>query len=220
MQKIRIGKDIFVTWKVSPTDQSILTKEELTLILEAPSGIKRKLQKFELEDNVLTFNILGMSFKELGKYTLTLWKNRCMAGQTVVDAVDAFKLVENTNLESGSYCQCENLTIATLDLESDLEVSGGSVPGEPGFSPYINADGYWVTKDGVTDVKAQGPQGEQGPTGPTGPAGTYTQGSGINIQNDTISVDTTTIQTKLNNTKSMTVEYEDGSTETFNVYIQ
>ena len=49
---------------------------------------------------------------------------------------------------------------------------------------------------------AQGPKGDTGDTGPqgpkgdTGPAGTYSAGTGINIANDTISVDSTTVAMK------------------------
>lgn len=244
MVKIRIGKTIAVTWKINPTDGTILSKDELTLVLECPNLLKRKLADFTLENNVLTFTIEGPSFKELGEYTFTLWRFKGMSGQTVVDSYKAFKLVPYTSMEDTEFYSCDCLNIATVSLEDDIEITGGSVPGEPGFSPFINADGYWVTKTGVTDVKAQGPQGEpgekgdafkysdftpeqlealkgpKGDKGDTGPAGTYTQGTGININNDTISVDTTTIQTKLNNTKSMTMEYEDGTTETFTIYIQ
>lgn len=385
MVKIRIGKTINVIWKII-TD-IVLEKEALTVELTNPNGIKQKIQDFELNDNILTISILGPTLKQLGDYTLTLWKDKCKDTQTAVDAVDAFRLVKYTDQECTDE-ECESkLEYETIDLESEITVSAGP-KGDPGFSPYINEDGYWVTADGVSDVKAQGPQGEQGPqgiqgeqgpqglqgpigpqgtkgdpgiqgpqgiqgeqgprgfqgeagpqgpkgtpgdpgiqgpegpqgprgfqgetgpqgpkgdkgdtgatgpigqtgpqgemgakgdkgdkgdpgiqgpqgeqgpqgqegpqgpkgdafkytdftpeqlealrgpqgiqgpkgetgeTGPQGPAGTYTQGSGINIENDTISVDTTTIQTKLNNTKSMTVEYDDGETETFAIYIQ
>lgn len=223
MNKIRLGKTISVKWKVNPTDATLLTKDELTLILECPDSLKRKINDFTCENNTLEFVLEGISFKTLGKYTLTLWRNKGISGQTVVDCVNAFTLVQYTSLEDREYCSCECFDLVTLDLESDIEITGGGVPGEPGFSPYINADGYWVTKEGVTDVKAQGPQGEpgvpgekgdpftyedftpeqlealrgpQGVPGETGPAGTYTQGTGININNDILSVDTTTIATK------------------------
>lgn len=214
MNKIRLGKTISVKWKVNPTDATLLTKDELTLILECPDSIKRKINDFTCENNTLEFVLEGISFKTLGKYTLTLWRNKGISGQTVVDCVNAFTLVQYTSLEDREYCSCECFDLVTLDLESDIEITGGGVPGEPGFSPYINEDGYWVTKEGVTDVKAQGPQGEPGP------AGTYTQGTGINIDNNILSVDTNTIQTKLTNTKTMTIEYEDGSTESIIIYIQ
>lgn len=277
MVKIRIGKTINVIWNII-TD-IVLEKESLTIEMTQPNGIKLKIQDFELNDNIITMSILGPSLKQLGDYTLSLWKDKCKDTQTVVDAVDAFTLVKYTNEECDEKsCDCD-LEYETIDLESEITISSGP-KGDPGFSPYINEDGYWVTVDGVSGVKAQGPAGEQGPqgiqgipgdtgiqgpkgdkgdpgiqgprgeqgiqgepgpqgiqgpigmkgpkgdkgdtgaTGPTGPAGTYTQGTGINISNDTISVDTTTIQAKLNNTKSMTVEYEDGTTETFTIYIQ
>lgn len=310
MVKIRIGKTINVIWKII-TD-IVLEKESLSIEMTQPNGIKLKIQDFELNDTIITMSLQGTMFKQLGDYTLSLWKDKCKDTQTVVDAVDAFTLVKYTN-EECDYCYCnDNLEYEIVDLESEIGAFTGP-KGDPGFSPYINEDGYWVTSDGVTDVKAQGPQGIQGPigdpgeigpegpqgprgfqgeagpqgpkgepgvkgdtgaTGPTGqtgprgatgpkgdkgdkgdpgiqgpqgiqgiqgpkgdkgetgergpqgiqgpqgPAGTYTQGTGINISNDTISVDTTTIQTKLNNTKSMTVKYEDDTTETFNIYIQ
>lgn len=195
MIKIRIGKTININWKII-TD-IVLEKDTLTVEMTQPNGIKMKIPDFELSDNsmplashaggnTLTINLLGTLFKQLGNYTLSLWKDRNLATQTVVDAVDAFTLVKYTNEEcEGESCGCE-LEYETVDLESEIYVSSGP-KGEDGFSPYINEEGYWVTKDGVSDVKAQGPEG---------PAGTYDQGSGILIIDDVISVDTNTIATK------------------------
>lgn len=165
MNKIRIGKTINVIWRII-TD-IVLEKDALTIEMTQPNGIKSKINYFELNDNIITISVLGPSLKQLGDYTLSLWKDKCKDTQTVVDAVDAFTLVKYTNEECDEKsCDCD-LDYETIDLESEITVSAGP-KGEPGFSPFINSDGYWVTADGVSDVKAQGPAGEPGPQGPKG----------------------------------------------------
>lgn len=63
-------------------------------------------------------------------------------------------------------------SIATSKLLNKVNISGSEgLDGSDGFDPYINSEGYWVTKDGISPIKAQGEQGPKGDTGETGPQG-------------------------------------------------
>lgn len=97
MRNIRIGKDIAINWEITINGQvEDLTDKDLTLTMTDPKGNVAETKDFEINDNKISVGFNGTSFRYLGTYTLTLWLNKGKEGQTMVDAVDAFKLVKYT----------------------------------------------------------------------------------------------------------------------------
>lgn len=125
MRKIRIGKDISVRWAIELPEGSTETLGEmsLTLLLSCPCGGGSKTIDFTVDDDTIVATLLGRDFQKLGDYSLTLWKNKGLEGQTVVDARKAFRLVASTDQEDNApSCGCERLETSTVDLQSELLV--------------------------------------------------------------------------------------------------
>ena len=103
MRNIRIGKDIAINWEIT-TNGEIVSLEDKDLYIEMrdPKGNRVQIEEYQVEGNSIKIGLKGTAFRYLGLYTLSLWENKGKDGQTVVDAVDAFKLVKYTKEE----CQC------------------------------------------------------------------------------------------------------------------
>ena len=100
MKKIRIGKDIAIRWEITTNGEpESLENENLYIEMKDPKGNLVQIEEYDIEGNVISIGLKGTTFVYLGLYNLTLWKNKGEDGQTVVDAVDAFKLVKYTNEE-------------------------------------------------------------------------------------------------------------------------
>lgn len=99
MKKVRIGKDITFTWTITTNGESSpLTGRNLTLFIIDPH--KKKMERqFTIDGNTITFKFKGTEQKTLGDYSLELWENLNLEGQTVCDNLNAFTLVSSTNNE-------------------------------------------------------------------------------------------------------------------------
>lgn len=130
MKKIRIGKDIAISWRILTNEEAIsLEGRDLTLHLVDP--LNRKMQiPFTVEDVLVEAKVQGTTQKFLGKYSLTLWENYGKPGQTAVDACNAFELVKTTCMEGGAD---EGLDTEVVELEGDMYVG---VKGDDGKSAY------------------------------------------------------------------------------------
>lgn len=107
MRNIRIGKDIAINWTITTNGEAVsLEDADLTLEMKDPKGNRVNIEQFEVIGNTVQIGLKGTAFKYLGLYTFTCWQNRGKDGQTVVDAVDAFKLVKYTKEEKDYDCSC------------------------------------------------------------------------------------------------------------------
>lgn len=130
MKKIRIGKDIEVRWNILTNGQAeALTGRNLSLEIANRWG--RKGCRFTTDSNTVVFTFRGREQTKIGEYSLTLWENKGLNGQTCVDACQAFELVECTCAEGG---MDEGLDTETVSLESGDLIGG--VPGADGKSAY------------------------------------------------------------------------------------
>lgn len=142
MKKIRIGKDIRITWEILTNgEQQSLEGRDLKLVLTNPLRSREEL-KFSVESNRVVCKYLGVNQKQLGVYTLTLWENFGQPGQTAVDACKAFQLVPTTCLEGGvdEGLDMETVSLDTANLELLTEgapstVSWNNVTGKPELFP-------------------------------------------------------------------------------------
>lgn len=148
MKKIRIGKDIAISWHILTKGEAVsLEGRDLTLHLIDP--LNRKMQiPFTVEDVLLEAKISGTTQKFLGKYSLTLWENYGKPGQTAVDACNAFELVKTTCMEGGAD---EGLDTETVDLgTSSIEII--TAGGEVGTNDYNNLQ----NKPSINNVELDG----------------------------------------------------------------
>lgn len=93
MDKIRIGNDISVTWKVNLSSASgdvTLEKEKLSLYLKTAYQTK-EIKTFSLEDNVICFIFRGTDQKYTGTYSLVLKDDQ--EGTRFIILKEAFALV-------------------------------------------------------------------------------------------------------------------------------
>ena len=124
MRKIRIGKDIDLRWHVEvPEGSELLSDMDLTLYMSGPQGMHVLIENATIGADTIEFTLRGTLFSQLGDYSLTCWKNKGEQGQTVLDAIRAFTLVKSTEQEADyKECGCNELTLATVDLRTQLEI--------------------------------------------------------------------------------------------------
>lgn len=102
MKSIRIGKDIAMTWAITTNGEPLsLVGRDLALCITTPKGgqIDTEFTIGGENNNELHFTYEGRKHQYTGTYSLTLWENYGKVGQTVVDKMNAFRLVANTDLE-------------------------------------------------------------------------------------------------------------------------
>lgn len=130
MKKIRIGKDIHITWGITTNGEPrSLEGRDLKLILITP--LRNNIgMKFSVDGNTIACDYHGAEQKYLGIYMLTLWENYGKLDQTAVDACNAFQLVATTCQEGGSN---EGLDTETVGLEGSITVG---IKGSDGASAY------------------------------------------------------------------------------------
>lgn len=128
MDKIRIGKDIKISWKILTNGEEVsLVGRNLLLVLIDPLRQKH-IVDFQLKENEISFVFRGVDQKHTGAYSLTLWENYEETGQTVVDYCEAFQLVATTCQESEGVSSLSSvqLTLSTANIEVAI----------PGLSAY------------------------------------------------------------------------------------
>lgn len=119
MRKIRIGKDIAISWRVLVDGESrALAGLDLTLELHDERRNTVRPIDFTTDGDRLLCTVRGTEQEGLGNYSLTLWLNRGREGQSVLDASDAFCLVARTEMEGGA--DDDNLVAETVELTGEL----------------------------------------------------------------------------------------------------
>lgn len=138
MQKIRIGKDIRVRWRIL-TNGADAPLEDRDLRLEIVDFYDRRAHDFRIEEgNRVVFVFAGSEQRHLGRHTFTLWENRGKEGQTVVDSCDGIELVPTTCREA-----CGGLEPCEVDLCSILEAG---VKGDSAYETWLS-QGHEGTED-------------------------------------------------------------------------
>lgn len=138
MQKIRIGKDIRVRWRIL-TNGADAPLEDRDLRLEIVDFYDRRAHDFRIEGgNIVVFVFAGPEQRHLGRHTFTLWENRGKEGQTVVDSCSGVELVPTTCREA-----CGGLEPCEVDLCSILEAG---VKGDSAYETWLS-QGHEGTED-------------------------------------------------------------------------
>jgi len=99
--KKRRGKTILFRWQVTTDGENIpFDDRDLIIKIVDPAGNARKVDfTFEEGTNVAEFYFQGKDQQRNGYYNIEMWENLGQDGQTVVDKVEAFCLVEHTEDE-------------------------------------------------------------------------------------------------------------------------
>lgn len=141
MDKIRIGKDILIKWRVSIKGSDIDLKDRnLTLIITSPTLQKREIP-FSTDFDIVTGLFEGIYQKVLGIYVVTLWENYGTHGQTCIDKCNAFMLVPYTCMENEE----NGLGQIEVDLgKGDLQSFTGAIQEAPkDGETYGRCNGQW-----------------------------------------------------------------------------
>lgn len=182
MRRIRIGKDVNIRWVLKAPAFVTFTKDNLTIELKDPKGRSSQcgyyFDSVSDEGYVVMSSLKGIDFSILGNYTLSAWLNKDKPGQSVVDMVNAFSLVNSTIAEDNrNDCGCGHFNIDTVDIQSEFFFAGPK--GEDGVSPvvdmYDNGNSTVIT---ITDktgghqfVVKNGEKGDKGDRGLRGEKG-------------------------------------------------
>lgn len=122
MKKIRKGKDININWQVRIDGQSReLSAYDLSLFLHHDAVALRMPLDFETDGDTIISSVLGKDQKHTGVYRLTLWLNKGLPNQSVLDNSNAFCLVPRTEQEGGE--DDTNLNTETLNLTGELSTA-------------------------------------------------------------------------------------------------
>lgn len=171
MKSYRINKDITNRLKVTTNKEQVaLSGRDITVHLVDPRGQATAMPFTIVDDVKLEFVFYGTMHKHLGTYTIAVWENYMKVGMTVVDKLDAFRLVPNTDMEGGE--DPEGLDTEVNELELDLSTGVRGADGVGVADIKFNAD-YTMTiflTDGMT-YTSPSLRGETGATGATGPKG-------------------------------------------------
>lgn len=139
-KRIRIGKDIAIRWHITLPEgnNELLSDMDLSIAMKDPKGLPIAIKDYDVVDNDLLIGLKGTTFAWLGNYTLTLWKNKGKDGQTVVDAVNAFTLVNSTDKEADDNSSGSGvLEIKTVDLYSELTFLVNSAGADAGLTEKV-----------------------------------------------------------------------------------
>ena len=138
MKKIRIGKDISISWKLL-VNNSVQNLEDssLSIKLRDPVGKIADISIFDVSLNEVNFILRGTSLHSLGTYCLTVWLNEGLKGQTCVDERNAFQLVRYTDQE-------ENSIDDNLVTDSSINLTGELSYVVKDYQPIV---GDYITED-------------------------------------------------------------------------
>lgn len=136
MEKIRIGNDIGIRWKIYVRDGEDVTPYDLTgralKLYLSNMYQRREHSEFSTDGNAVVFTFRGRDQRNLGRYQLTLVENEGLDGMHTVDECDAFELVRCSCMEGGdaeSHVEIEHLTLASVMTMSG-DGGGGPVDSE------------------------------------------------------------------------------------------
>lgn len=129
MKRIRIGNDVKIEWSVTEDDKPmVFAGRDVRVSLLDPSGRACNIRCDFGGDGRVVIEYSGSHQSQTGPYQLMLVSRDRDGRRLAMDAY-AFELVPQSYMSGGS-CDCECLTVETVDIEGDTN------SGIPGFSAY------------------------------------------------------------------------------------
>ena len=117
---LRRQKDLVLRWKILTQGAELpLEGRDLQLEVTMPGGASHRIPCPDREGCSIVQRLSGRDLTRCGLYSLTLWENFGLAGQTAVDARHAFCLVPTTDDELlPSAPDIDSLSIDTVQIET------------------------------------------------------------------------------------------------------
>lgn len=117
---LRRQKDLVLRWKILTQGAELpLEGRDLQLEVIMPGGVSHRIPCPEREGCSIVQRLSGRDLTRCGLYSLTLWENYGLAGQTAVDARHAFCLVPTTDDELlPEAADTDNLSLDTVQIET------------------------------------------------------------------------------------------------------
>lgn len=117
---LRRQKDLVLRWKILTQGAELpLEGRDLQLEVTMPGGASHRIPCPDREGCSIVQRLSGRDLTRCGLYSLTLWENFGLAGQTAVDALHAFCLVPTTDDELlPSAPDIDSLSIDTVQIET------------------------------------------------------------------------------------------------------
>ena len=137
--EIRKGNTIVIKWQVLTNGQPLDLKGRNLKIFITSATTCQEVLHYETEGNIIIFKVEGKSLMPAAKYDLTLYENYGKPNQAIVDACNAFTLV-NKSCEAGQ----QNLRYSVVELSSAIQAIIGVYPTtmRVTFSPYGSNEEY------------------------------------------------------------------------------
>lgn len=129
---LRRQKDLVLRWKILTQGAELpLEGRDLQLEVTMPGGASHRIPCPDREGCSIVQRLSGRDLTRCGLYSLTLWENFGLAGQTAVDARHAFCLVPTTDDELlPSAADIDSLSIDTVQIEtSSLDIPADMLSG-------------------------------------------------------------------------------------------
>ena len=129
---LRRQKDIVLRWKILTQGAELpLEGRDLQLEVIMPGGVSHRIPCPEREGCSIVQRLSGRDLTRCGLYSLTLWENYGLAGQTAVDARHAFCLVPTTDDELlPEAADTDNLSLDTVQIETaSLDIPANMLSG-------------------------------------------------------------------------------------------
>lgn len=117
---LRRQKDLVLRWKILTQGAELpLEGRDLQLEVTMPGGASHRIPCPDREGCSIVQRLSGRDLTRCGLYSLTLWENYGLSGQTAVDARHAFCLVPTTDDELlPEAADIDSLSIDTVQIET------------------------------------------------------------------------------------------------------
>lgn len=149
-QRIRIGKDFMIRWRIFRYEEGALvpydcTGKDLTLCLDSPYT-RTKIEGYTVDGNLIEWTFKGKDQKSVGAYRLVLVENQGKDGMLTVDTCDAFELVahsceESFDTNAPAAIEADALSgvveTRTVELESSFITGSVRLSNDITLAPYI-----------------------------------------------------------------------------------
>ena len=123
---IRRGNTIVVRWSVLTNGEAMSLEGRDLRIFISSTAMRHEVTDYAIEGHEITFKWEGTEQRHAGRYDLTLYENYGKANQSVVDACNAFTLVERSC--QASQDSSDNIAVEYVELTGNVQTLIGTFP--------------------------------------------------------------------------------------------
>ena len=142
---IRRGNTIIVKWRILTNGEEMSLEGRDLKVFITSTASRHEVRDVVIEGNVIGFKWEGAEQRHAGRYDVTLYENYGKANQSVVDACNAFTLVDKSCQAKG-VVHNSNIDVEYVELTSELSVINATLSNvmTVTFSPCGSDDKYEV----------------------------------------------------------------------------